>query len=268
MSKINQTEVKVFSFQEIGNEKIIKSGSFREFSFGEISGNSLQSPEPDEKTIRDERKFESMTDFKIDEKVRQSRGLVRQEKNDIETLIKNEVEKRLNELRQAAFQEGFEKGRVEAFDSVKSELNGVLEEKITKIEEVIFSINNEAKDLLEKNRLQIFELVNRLTKWVILKEASKDLYIERLLEKLILELNEKRNLIIKVGKSNFSEMPEVIKHIEEQLGQLPNVRVEIVSEIKFPGIMLESDNALIDGTLESIFKNIDKIFEMVNTDVE
>jgi flagellar assembly protein FliH len=58
-------------------------------------------------------------------------------------------------------------------------------------------------------------------------------------------------------------MPEVIQTVETRLGQLTNVRVEIVPEINHPGIILESENGLIDGSLEGVFQNIDKIFEQV-----
>ena len=58
-------------------------------------------------------------------------------------------------------------------------------------------------------------------------------------------------------------MPEVIAVVESRLGQLQNIRIEIVPEINHPGIILESENGLIDGSIEGVFANIDKIFESV-----
>ena len=58
-------------------------------------------------------------------------------------------------------------------------------------------------------------------------------------------------------------MPEVVQMVEAKLGQLSNVRIEIVPEISHPGIILESENGLIDGSMEGVFQNIDKIFEQV-----
>ena len=58
-------------------------------------------------------------------------------------------------------------------------------------------------------------------------------------------------------------MPEIIQTVEARLGQLSNVRIEIVPEINHPGIILESENGLIDGSMEGVFENIDKIFEQV-----
>jgi flagellar assembly protein FliH len=58
-------------------------------------------------------------------------------------------------------------------------------------------------------------------------------------------------------------MPEIIQTVQARLGQLSNLRIEIVPEIQHPGIILESENGLIDGSLEGVFQNIDKIFEQV-----
>ncbi len=97
----------------------------------------------------------------------------------------------------------------------------------------------------------------------MLKEINEKMYLENLLEKLILELNSRKNIIVKVGQNNFAHMPEIIKTVEAKLGQLSNVRVEIVPELNEPGIILECENGLIDGSLQGVFLNIDKIFEQV-----
>ena len=117
--------------------------------------------------------------------------------------------------------------------------------------------------IIDKSRHEIYEFVKRFTKWIVLKEINEKLYLENLLEKLILELNARKNLIIKVGLANFNQMPEVVQAVEARLGQLSNLRIEVVPEIQHPGIILESENSLIDGSIEGVFQNIDKIFEQV-----
>jgi len=216
-----------------------------------------------QQTLRTERKFESQNQFKIDEKVRISRGLQKQEINDFENRIEKVVEERLEKIKEEAYIEGLEKGRKDGEEKFREESEQEFSEKMMKVEEAITDFLQQSKNLLSSNKEELFDAINRLTKWIVLKEVSNTDYLERLLEKLILELNERRNLIVKVGRSNFSGMPEVLKLVESRLGQLPNVRVEIVAELTHPGIILESENSLIDGSLESVFKNLDKVFELV-----
>ena len=125
------------------------------------------------------------------------------------------------------------------------------------------AIQSQNEKIIDKSRHEIYEFVKRFTKWIVLKEINEKLYLENLLEKLILELNARKNLIIKVGLANFNQMPEVVQAVEARLGQLSNLRIEVVPEIQHPGIILESENSLIDGSIEGVFQNIDKIFEQV-----
>jgi flagellar assembly protein FliH len=268
MHKVKAVDVKPFSFAELQGIKPSGSEDVQSFEFQSIEEAPFTRPKVDQQTIRTERKFEAQSEFRIDDAVRNSRGISGQEKDDFEKAITKQVEIKINEIKNHGYSEGFERGKEEAFQKKQLELEAVYEEKIQKVSDVILEVSKKSNDLLVTNKEQVLEFINRLSKWVILKEVSRDMYLEKLLEKLVLELNEKRNLIVKVGRSNFAEMPELISKVENRLGQLPNVRVEIVPEVIYPGIILESDNGLIDGSLETIFKNIDKIFEMVSSNAE
>ena len=58
-------------------------------------------------------------------------------------------------------------------------------------------------------------------------------------------------------------MPEVLDHLHEKLGELENVRVEVDYDIEGPGIILESQNGIINGTLKEQFNSLDKLFKTV-----
>src|SRR5690606_26018848 len=198
--------------------------------------------------------------------VQDCRGLTRQEQNDLEERIQSEVKKRLEAAFEEAYQEGLEKGREEGREIAVNEYQASLTQKAERFDEIITQVQSQSDKILEKNRQEVYEFIKRFTKWIILKEIDEKVYLESLLEKLILELNVRKNIIVKVGKANFEQMPEVIQKVESRIGQLTNVRIEIVPEINHPGIILESENGLIDGSLEGVFQNIDKIFEQVGPD--
>lgn len=263
MQKFLDSEIKNFDFSELNGRSESVKTEFKPFTFGEISGDTPLKDKITEENLRSERAFEKQNNFKIDGAVRDSRGLARQEQSDIEGQIQAEVKRRLEQAYSQAYKEGLQKGIEEGRVKASEEQQSQLEEKMNAFADVIASVKSQEEKLLDGNRHEIYEFVKRFTKWIILKEVNEKIYLENLLEKLILELNSRKNLIIKVGRENFSQMPEVVQTIESRLGQLSNVRVEIVPEIKYPGIILESENGLIDGSMEGIFQNIDKIFEQV-----
>lgn len=262
MEKFRDAEIKPFQFSDLKGSTA-PSGDQKLFAFQELTGKSFNRESISEEVLRTERSNEKKHNFKIDNVVRDSRGLAEQEKSDIEVKIQEEVNRRIESAYKEAYAEGLEKGieegKAEAFANYQQEL----ESKIEEFSVVIEAVKTEGQKIVEKNKHEIIEFVKRFTKWIVLKEINEKIYLESLLEKLILELNARKNLIIKVGRNNFSQMSEVIQTVESRLGQLSNVRVEIVPEINHPGIILESENGLIDGSIEGIFQNIDKIFEQV-----
>lgn len=265
MQKYRDADIKSFEFSDLkGNHVVSQPAQYQAFSFKDITSEPFNTQKASEETLRTERSFENKTSFKIDGIVRDYRGLSRQEQSDLEKKIQEEVDRRLEVAYKEAFQEGLEKGKEEGREEAYLQYQEVLTAKVENLAQIVESAHTQSVGVIERNRAEVYEFVKRFTKWIVFKEINEKVYLENLLEKLILELNARKNIIIKVGKAQFADMPEVIKAVESRLGQLSNVRVEIVSDIKYPGIILEAENGLIDGSLEGVFQNIDKIFEHVN----
>ncbi len=266
MQKYRNDEIKSFEFSDLKGTPIITNDKVEAFSFKSLDSLGIKVKEVPQDTIRAERSFEEKSSFRIDQTVRQSRGLLGQEQADIEQKIEIEVQRRLEIALKKAIEDGKNMGREEGIKEVHGIATDEMNKKLDEFSQTIMAVQGQAAALAASNKIEIQEFIKRFTKWIILKEVDNNKqYLEGLLEKLILELNARRNLIIKVGKANFSSMPEVLQVVESRLGQLSNVRIEIVSEIVYPGIILESENGLINGSLEGVFQNIDKIFEMVTS---
>lgn len=265
MQKYKDTEIRPFQFSDLKGTHVIAKDDLKAFEFKSLAGESVTSDRASDEELRSERSYALKNNFKIDDIVRDYRGLSRQEQNDLEQKIQQEVKKRLDAAFEDAYKEGLEKGRLEGEAKAAEAISSTIEQKIEEFSNVLDQVRVQSEKFVDKNRQDIHDFVKRFTKWIVLKEINDELYLEKLLEKLLLELNVRKNLIIKVGKANFSQMPQVISAVEAKLGNLQNVRLEIVPEINHPGIILESENGLIDGSIEGVFQNIDKIFEQVNT---
>ena len=265
MHKNKEFDVKPFSFTDFNQDKkVVKSGSdFKPFAFETLDGISVNSENISDETIRTERQLEKNSNFKIDSAVRQSRGLNNQEDSDIEKRIQAEVQKRVEKIYQDAHQEGLAKGREEAFAASNLDFDSAAAEKIEVLAQSIETLGTHFKSIQDQNRKQIYEFVKKFTKWVVLKEIDEKIYLEKLFEKLLLEINARQNLTIKVDPEHFKDMPEVIKAVESRLGQLPNIRIEVSQEMLHTGIVIESENGIIDGSMEGIFQVIDKVFDSV-----
>lgn len=263
MDKPGNPDIKPFQFSDLQSNHVVTQNNFKAFEFKSLNGISVNTNKASEEEIRSERKYAQKNSFQVDGVVAEYRGLSRQEQNDLEQKIQLEVRRRLDEAYEQAYREGLEQGKEEGREQAQAEFSQIVAEKVEEFGRVVSQVQLQSDKIIEKHRVEIYEFVKRFTKWIVLKEIDEKVYLQTLLEKLILELNARKNLIVKVGQQNFSQMPEVIQAVEGKLGQLTNIRVEIVPEIHHPGIILESENGLIDGSLEGVFQNIDKIFEQV-----
>lgn len=263
MQKYRSSDIKSFEFSDLKGTHVVAQTNFQSFEFKTLNGESVTSEKVSDEDIRSERKYAQKNNFKIDDTVRDYRGLSRQEQNDLEQKIQSEVKRRLDAAYEDAYKEGLEKGKAEGKEIAIQELHEAMGQKVEDFGQVIAQIQGQSDKIMERNRHEVYEFIKRFTKWIVLKEINEKVYLETLLEKLILELNARKNLVVRVGKANFAQMPEVIQTVEARLGQLSNVRIEIVPEINYPGIILETENGLIDGSMEGVFQNIDKIFAQV-----
>jgi flagellar assembly protein FliH len=256
-------EVKSYTFQGFEtNQKSTKSFEFRDFSKDPTVIKQAQEKISD-KVIRTERENASKNQFEIMDEVKKLRGITAQEKNDFENKVGAEVQNRLQQMVEEATQDGYQHGLEQGREQAYQEAREVIEEKIAIFEQIIIELNQAKVEVMEKHRIDMYKMIKSLTKWVALKEVDDQGYLPKLLEKLILEVNMKANLLIKVSAKNIDVMPGVVEAVEQRIGKLTNVRLEINHDSQGQGIVVESENGIIDGTIESQLKNIDAVFETV-----
>lgn len=261
-------EVKDYSFESFEFSDKIDSVA-RAFEFQDITKISKKDIEKHQKTIKFERNAAKANHFEIAPMVLEHRGLVDQENREREAQIEQEVAKRLEQVKEAAYIEGQKLGQEQGREEVLEQMRHEVEQKIAHLSEMVSRVLETESELIEKSKKDTYNVVKNLTKWVVLRELKEDDdYLKRLLEKLVLEINTKANLLIKVGQGSFDKMPDVLEHVQNSLGKFKNVRVEIDYDLDNRGLILESDNGIINASMKEQFKSINKLFETLGVESE
>ena len=217
-----------------------------------------------QRVIKTEREFAKNSQFKVNPIVEQFRGLRDQEDREYENRVEEEVKRRVAEIQDEAFKAGFEEGVNQGREEIFEQMRSAVDEKLEDFAHMVTSVLKTQEEILAKQKTEMYQLLRNLSKWIVLRELQEDgKYIERLLERLLLEMQVRHNLLIQVNVDDFANMPEVLKHVEGRLGELKNVRIEIDSSVKSRGIVVESENGIINATMEEQFKSLDKLFEDV-----
>lgn len=257
--KSKNSQVETYKFGEI-NPTGKSDDSVRDFSFKALDRGKSFSAGVDQVRIRKERELEASSGFAISPVVKQYRGLVQQAETDYEKKVATEVAKRLELVQKKAYEEGFTKGQEDGFKDANESAKEEIEAKIQELSDMIENLNGSISEIYNNSKNDAYLMVKNLTKWIILKEVDEKYYLTRLLEKLIYEINTKSNLTLRVNEQALGYIPEVIKIVERKIGKLTNVRVEVDHDQNENGIILESENTIVDGSLDTQFKAIDRIF--------
>ena len=260
--KDEENKIEPFSFRSLIPQKQ-EPGTVEDFQLSNLNESQAFKNNISEADIRAERTAALETSFKILGEVQEHRGLTRQAQEDYEQAVAKAVEAEVARIKEEAYRDGMDQGlqdgREQAYEEARKEFNEQLEDFTNQLETMQGQINN----ILLKSQEEAYSIIKNLSKWIVLKEVDEKYYLSRLLEKLVHEVNQKNNLVLHVNEKAFGYMPEIVKLVERKVGRLANTRVEVDLDQTENGIVLETENCIIDGSLEAQFSAIDELFRTV-----
>ncbi len=256
-------KIEKYEFQNLFEDSETKKG-LSEFQFQPLRKDQVLDVQEHERIIKIERKVANQSNFEIAPIVREHRGMNRQEDLERQRLIQEEVEKQLLRIQSDAYKEGFEKGLLDGQEEIFNQTRAGVEQKLEGLAEMIEEVLKTQEDLLAQEKMDVYRTIKNLTKWIVLKEIEQDGdYVVRLLDKLLNELQVKSNVLIQIDRKSFEDKPDILQILEEKIGELKNVRLEIDYDIEGPGIVVTSENGIINGSLREQFRNLSRLFESV-----
>lgn len=260
------SEVKEYKFISLeGLPDVDTNFSVSEYEIKNLEGKIRTEKESVQPIIRKERSYAKDNLFEISDVVQKHRGIKEQEERDFQELVDKKVAEKFMEVKEQAYSEGFNKGRDEGFNQARLEMLEKAEGDIEKVVQILDVVSKRSQEILIEQKQDCYDLVKTLSKWVILRELKEDGdYINRLIEKILLELGTRENLTFHIHPDIFDTMPEIIDHIEKKMGPLVNSRIEVSEKNCDSGIRVESEMGILDGTLETQLEIIDKFFEKVD----
>ncbi len=262
-----KNKISNYEFQPLFDDSETEKG-LSNFEFKSLNPDQVMDVEKHERIIKIERDRAEEKNFTIAPIVKEHRGMNRQEELERQRLIQEEVERQLIRIQDQAYKEGFEKGMKDGQEEVFQQMRAEVDQKVEALNGLIEKVLLQQADLLQVEKQNVYRTLKTLTKWIILRELKDDgEYILRLLEKLISELQVKSNVLVQLDPTSFEEMPNVLEALQEKLGNLKNVRVEVDYDIPGRGVVVESDNGIINGSLKQQFIALSKLFEHVGLEV-
>ncbi len=253
-------DISEYEYHEFGGRSRDKGAE--NYVFQDFQKLSKEISSVNNKVIRLESNKSTKPNFQLSPIVKKYRGLLEEEEKEKERRISDSVEMKVSEIYEKAFdagrEEGLNLGKQEAFDHMRDEVD----RKISLLNEFIEEVLAFKEKIITQQKDQIIYLLKNISKWIILRELEEDgQYIYRLLEKLILEIQTRENLLIRVGDKYYTQISDVLEQVEKNLGKLTNIRIEPDYNIEDIGVILESENGIIDSRMTEQLNILSEIFD-------
>ena len=253
-------ETLLFNEKNQKNEEV-KIGNYQ---FKELGHKGFLNSEKKKKDLRVERESAEKKSFNLSPIVCEYRGINSQIKEDERKSVEKELERRVSKIKKKAFQEGYASGQEKGREEYLEEARQTWVQKISPLSKLIDELLETKAQVLDQEKKSIYCLIKNVVEWIALKEIKEDEnYVQRLLEKLIEDLNTKNQVIIRVDKKNFDKIKEIVEDEKISTIKIPKARIEIDYEMESPGVILSTDNEMIDGTLKQQLDSLDELFSQV-----
>lgn len=254
-------EIKDFIFNNLASDSGPENTKVVEFEAFKRS-ESLNEQRKEE--VRFEEEIAEKKGFKILELAQEQEDRKLQKHQLKEEMIKKEIDQRLKEVEKETYEKAHEEGLKAGKEEITANLHIAAEETLNSLTRLVEDLLAEKEKLFNEQKNQLLFMNKNIIKWIILRELKDDgNYMTSILERLVAELQSQTNLNIQVNKKDFEKMPEVLKLLEDKMGEFKNVRMVIDYDIPEKGIVVDSDNGMIKSTINEQFMAIDSLFEKI-----
>ena len=257
---------------------IEKNDNFESYEFKELSGlqvnefNKIKSFDVEtfnlnkdfsQEQLLSELKTANSNNFEINQDVLNFRKISEAKKNEMDKLIHERVAAQINEIKDKAFEEGYQKGvELGKEEAKKDEAQGIMD-SIENVKLMVNNLMNREADLFQAQIKDLYALIRNLVKWITLKDLDKDdQYLQRLVDKIIESNRQSNKIHFHVGIGITSTFKDSIEQINTSLATIYGDRVEIKENLTLPkdAIEVELDNSILKADLNEQLSILDKLF--------
>lgn len=244
------------------------SSGIEEFSFEEIDENFVKKREKNNNNINPQREFSdaNKSGFEVEEVVSKFRRHDDYKKQRIESEVNEKIQLIKEQYKEEAFDEGYKRGHEIAKEEHDERMNRVFHSFQKNLTEFFSQIENEKETILNEYKIGILKSMGSITKWMILKESEYDTYTERLLVRLLKEMDNFKNLSISFDQANYDKYRTILEKVSESVPELKDYKVKADLNLRHNGIKVENDKSILEFSVEKQMEKIDSLFQKIIND--
>ena len=199
----------------------------------------------------------SNSHFSMHPEAKRGLGIEAEERSRVEDLVNVEVEARLVQMREQAFQEGFEKGREEGTAKAEKEFFAIVQPQFEQFSNLLHELDQVKTEVYAANEQFLIQLIFQISKSVLMGELKADReYVKRLTSQIVEKLGAKDNIRLKVSRDDFANIDQLREFLKGAFPDLKNIQIDVSEELVLGGVKVETDLSRINASVEAQFASI------------
>lgn len=151
---------------------------------------------------------------------------------------------------------GHEDGYKEAYEKGLKESSLEFESKIKEATEILLSSKSFVSDLAISSKDEIINLAIIIAERVLAKELKDKKALDSIFENALIEVKNKKSLVIKVNPLYKKSIEEKVDSLKEELSLTDDIHIMGLSSINEGDALIESENGTISVGLNVVLDNI------------
>lgn len=194
--------------------------------------------------------------FKVDKCVYALSSVKEEVERDRREDINRRVELELNKIKDDAYKEGFEKGREEAFEEHKKELDAFLLEMNQSWESIQNTFLRNRKELIKSYHDLIFKQMQKLGFWLTRRELEKEEIVLSLIEHMLEQVDDETKVEINVSQKISDELLKLIKENSQ-------IILKPFPQLEHNEVYLRHKDFEVKVNPQIIYSEVDKMYEVL-----
>jgi len=200
--------------------------------------------------------------FDLNGVVKESLGIDEIERQQIEAqvagMLKEQLDKFSEDARKKGYEEGFEKGKSDAYAQYADDAK----ENAEAFTKFLGSCDEVKDQIFQENEKFLVDYIVKIAESIILRELKSDAdYVQRLAKEVIQSTGLKDAVIVKVNPADLARVRAIREDIDASVEELRNLSFEAVDGIEVGGIIVETEKSVIDARIET---QISKVHDAVS----
>lgn len=162
------------------------------------------------------------------------------------------------------FKRGFEKGHEEglkkSYEEIRKQENRI-KDKISNLDKIIRELSNFKEEQIKIFLPEILTLSKKIAKKIVSAEIKvNEKILLNIIREALKEINLSEQIIIKINPSDFKNLS---KELNQLISDNPSIKIIASPDITQGGCYIESQEQIIDSTIEEKFKEIENVLNSV-----